>query len=667
MNALRCAALAAFGLLSAVPPAAAGPATGRHFEVGTDARLDLAGIVQVLSDDPLVSDVPSPRLVAVRTGLEPHRQHRAVRLFRELRAGGFSHDALPRVVLHLSPPPALVPLAPLPEDLIRRAGGQARLDAWLEALRDLSREPDVRRLLSDGEPSPATARATTAVASQLQPIVSLLGSRIAAPRIVLGPLVHRGSFGPHATPGSAFTIVLGPVGSRAGVLDYGDAPLADDHLLPWIRSATDALAPSADSLARASACYRGVEPDLRRGGVSSWPEAWNEHVARAVVIAARGLALEERRPLVQQGVEAGYVLLEPLVEILIDREPQETLGDLYPRLFDVALRRAALREVIVVDPRIELMSVAQLLGDHFLVARDMSPYRRDALEWFEDFRDAPAVRLLRARGATGFSFDAVPKAFAHLTPPPALDLRRDVPADIVARAGGPEALVEIAGALRDFHRESQFDAFFRAHAGTHSAVVSRVAGPAGEAIEILRDYAGEDLHDIRIVLGMLLHDGGFAMPGHDEVPTTAFLGPTGVAGGLPDFGDVRRIGPLVWHELGHTFVNPLTARHHERVDDMQAMFEPIRARMTENAYPDWPTAVNEHVVRALEVRLTARLLGETAADELLRDHQRRGFAYLPAVAASLREYEANREAHPTLTAYYPKLLDDLAGAATRAD
>lgn len=653
------------GSASAVraPPITARPTVAR------DPRLDLAGIVQVLARDPLVGDDTSPAVVAVRRELARHESHEAVTLYQEMQRDGFSHDAVPRAVLHLGAPPRLDPLSPPPTDVSRRAGGAAKLDAWIEALRRLSRAPDVAAFLGrrDERLGAATSLAEEAIVARLAPVAALLGDDLGHVRILLGPLVHRGSFGPFPTPESAFTIVLGPLAFEDGMPSFGASPLDGDHVRLLVRSLADPMAAAhATAISRAAGTFPGIEPDLRRLGVATWEDAWKEHVARAVAVVSLGVSEDERRRLVALEAASGFVIVPALVRVLSAPGAPASLAESYPRLVEAAAAHAEMQEVVVIDPRIELMAILQLLGDHFLLARDVSPIRRDALAWFRDHRNATAVELLRRRSSSGFSFDAVPKAFAHLTPPPALALRDDVPPDIVERAGGAEALAEIAAAVREFHRASDFDTFFRAHSGSHAAVVSRVAGPAAEALEELRAYSGEDLRGVRLVLGLLLHDGGFAMAGHEGMPAQAFIGPVGTAEGLPDFGDARRLGPLVWHEFGHVFVNPLTARHADRVASLAPMMEPIRAAMVQNAYPDWPTVVNEHVVRALEVRLAARSLGEVAAEQVLHDHERRGFAYLQAVVTSLETYEASRREHPTLASYYPRLLEDLAAASASA-
>ncbi len=71
---------------------------------------------------------------------EPHRDHRAIRLAENLTRQGFSFDAPPTLMLHLSPLPELVLVHGYSEYLIQRAGGENRLEEFRLALHDISEQ-----------------------------------------------------------------------------------------------------------------------------------------------------------------------------------------------------------------------------------------------------------------------------------------------------------------------------------------------------------------------------------------------------------------------------------------------------------------------------------------------------------------------------------------------
>ncbi|HUH11567.1 MAG TPA: DUF4932 domain-containing protein [Longimicrobiales bacterium] len=327
---------------------------------------------------------------------------------------------------------------------------------------------------------------------------------------------------------------------------------------------------------------------------------------------------------------------------------------------DAPLTRGSLR--VLVDPRIELMSVVQLLADYPLVTRHGFAYRQEVARRFEPWRAHHAVTLFRELGGQGFSFDAVPKLMVALSEPPLLVVQDALPRDVVARAGGEESVQGFVQALREFAFESDFTGFFLENDSLYGALVADAAPHAAAALAALRDYLGSELGETLLVLGPLLHDGGFAALQERRAGLArayAFLGPEGVQGGQPDFGSPARIGATLWHELAHTVVNPLTAAHEERVAATAPLLEPVAEAMARQAYRRWETVVNETVIRALTSRILAVEVGEAAGERALADDEEKGFLYARPLAERLREFEAERERFATFAAFYPRLLDAL--------
>ncbi|TFH64771.1 MAG: DUF4932 domain-containing protein, partial [Candidatus Zixiibacteriota bacterium] len=76
----------------------------------------------------------------------------------------------------------------------------------------------------------------------------------------------------------------------------------------------------------------------------------------------------------------------------------------------------------------------------------------------------------------------------------------------------------------------------------------------------------------------------------------------------------------------------------------------------QSAYGDWETCVAEHILRAVNVRMTYREKGQNAGDNALQSHRRMGFAYIEALCKKLEEYEKQRDKYPTLESFFPELI-----------
>jgi hypothetical protein len=71
---------------------------------------------------------------------------------------------------------------------------------------------------------------------------------------------------------------------------------------------------------------------------------------------------------------------------------------------------------------------------------------------------------------------------------------------------------------------------------------------------------------------------------------------------------------------------------------------------------DWEAVVDEHIVRAVTVRLSYLVMGNDAGDLALEDEKRRGYIYVPEICERLKEYESKRTVYPSLAAFYPEIV-----------
>jgi hypothetical protein len=312
-----------------------------------------------------------------------------------------------------------------------------------------------------------------------------------------------------------------------------------------------------------------------------------------------------------------------------------------------------------VDPRIELLSIVQYLAGYRPITELASAYRARVDSTFAGFRGHEAVALFRDMAASGFSFHVPPQATLHRT----IDLQPALafPESVLARGGGEDRIETFYRRLTEFRRESGFDAFFQGNRGFHERLLDDAAAHIGplQSPELLEAYYGERMAAYTIILVPLYMPGGFGIElgaGPESRSIFSVQGPIAAAGDGLSFGDQRSFTYLVWHEFSHSFVNPLTRAHLRQVQRYEALYEPMAEAMRRQAYGNWESTVNEHIVRAVTTRLAYLHYGAEAGDRALRAEQERGFSYVAALAAALERYEAARDVYPTLNDFYPELL-----------
>jgi uncharacterized protein DUF4932 len=321
---------------------------------------------------------------------------------------------------------------------------------------------------------------------------------------------------------------------------------------------------------------------------------------------------------------------------------------------------------ILVDPRLELAGVVQLLSERSPCTNHDSLYRKDAVHYFGPYRSHPVVEMFRKMSAAGFNSDAVYRLMIRLSSPPDLRALDPIPGSVIAKAGGQKSLEAFLAALRDFAGTTRLMTFLASHEGTFSEVIGGFSEQAERPASALGEFAGVSLQQNVVVLGMLFHEGGLAeKPELTDAGTRAWslLSPTAVVGGLPDFGTSDRISDLVLHDFAHAIVNPLTERYRDEVLQSATLLGPIREEMAWQGFTEWSIVVNEHIVRALTVVLIRQQRGDMAAVTALNREVENCFIYLPPLVQWLDEYSQRRSRYPKLSDFYPVMLQVLSSRA----
>ena len=117
---------------------------------------------------------------------------------------------------------------------------------------------------------------------------------------------------------------------------------------------------------------------------------------------------------------------------------------------------------ITVDPRIELLSVVQILSSYharwkLMTSYDLT-YKQEAEEYFSQIKRHPVIAMFDSMSVEQFNFDAPPAFMLHLDYPD-LKIQHELPPRILKKTQGyrTEFLVQ----LRDFAERSDFQFFFR--------------------------------------------------------------------------------------------------------------------------------------------------------------------------------------------------------------
>jgi hypothetical protein len=319
-----------------------------------------------------------------------------------------------------------------------------------------------------------------------------------------------------------------------------------------------------------------------------------------------------------------------------------------------------------VDPRVELFSVIfRLAGNPEYCQGKVPSYVTDVEKHFDKHRGHAVIEMARRlRRERGVSYDAVMSMAIHLEDGSTLKEAvpfKPRPAELDKRWNVTEARLFLDKARR-FAKESDFDAFYRAHKPLYDGAVTRLQ-------TVLQKDAGFDWFDkffgarpgarFTLALGML--NGGACYGPRVRVSKKqedlyCILGVWSTdKEGLPQFD--RTMLSTVAHEFCHSYVNWLVYKNEKKLKKAgETIYPHVADEMRRQAYGNWTTMMCESLVRACVVRYVRATQGPEAAQKEARAQVQRSFLWTPQLSELLEEYEATRKRYKTLEAYMPKIV-----------
>jgi hypothetical protein len=339
----------------------------------------------------------------------------------------------------------------------------------------------------------------------------------------------------------------------------------------------------------------------------------------------------------------------------------------------VALPESAHSLRVIVDPRVELMSVIfRLAGNPEYNRARVKSYAEDAENQFGRFRGCAAVNLAQAlRGTRGVSFDAVMSMAVHLSDAEQCKLKLPLqpwPEGLDKRWPARDVGSFLAAAQR-FAKDSSFPQFTERHRQLYQTSVARTQTLLKREahLEWFDAFFGQRPQaSFTVALGLLNGDGNYgphfrAADGHEELYCVLGVRKTDPQG-LPTF--TRDVVDTVVHEFCHSYANGIIARHLPELSAAgKTLYAPVAGQMRSQAYGTPQTMLYESLVRACTVRYVRQYAGQEAAQRAIRAQKAIGFLWMQEMSDLLGQYEAHRERYPTLEDFSPRLVAFFAESA----
>jgi hypothetical protein len=316
---------------------------------------------------------------------------------------------------------------------------------------------------------------------------------------------------------------------------------------------------------------------------------------------------------------------------------------------------------ISIDPRMELLSTIQLLSNYYYISRDI-PYSEKIISSFSSFKKHDAVKMTdKLCKEYGFSYDSPILFILHLSQPPELKQNMFFSHEMIEEVDREENLDLYRKAVKDFAEKSKFEMFWHRNISYYNQILDMSIAEIDDFdwIQCIESYYNESHESYNIIISPALR-GGFGPQITDN------NGRTHIYACLSGSSTKNNISYLnnedllyyIWHEFGHSYVNPLTEKYAERVAVSEKLLEPILAFMEVLKYPEWKICVNEHIIRAIYIRLLELYQNEAKAKETKNNELKNYFIYIEPLIEKLKEFEKQRDNNNiTFSSFYPELLN----------
>ena len=329
---------------------------------------------------------------------------------------------------------------------------------------------------------------------------------------------------------------------------------------------------------------------------------------------------------------------------------------------------AAGRIEAAVDRRVELFTLlARFAGfEEFNMAVARSPYSVAADSWFREQKRHPALARLQAlRRDHGVSYDAIASLAVHVED--SVDL-----AERIDFATAPERLDKrwpleqvrlFLDEVRDFVQVADSEGFFdtQEERFTQGAARLRAVIEGSKALPWFdATFGARSGARYCAIPGFVCGGGNYGMgiryaDGRDEEILPIFGCSRFDAAGVPEFG--ADMAWLVAHELCHSYTNAFVDQLGEQLEPAATrLFEHDADAMRRQAYGSWQTVAYETLVRATVVACLRATEGEAAGAKQAKEERDRGFLWVPALAADLERFRADRTRWPTFADFLPELV-----------
>lgn len=323
-----------------------------------------------------------------------------------------------------------------------------------------------------------------------------------------------------------------------------------------------------------------------------------------------------------------------------------------------------------VDERIELTSIVFRLAEiPEYMNNNVTEYARSIDQWFQPYKNHPLIAFIKKmRAQNRIAYAAVTGSAPYLIIEKGEVILNDSKSiTLVDPRWTEEAFSEYVSLLNNFYAQSRFYEFFKSQKVLYSEgekAMDRIL----EQIDVswFETFYGKKVGSPSIYLAMANGPHNYSL----DDPTS--LSKYGIAIGciinpsaLPQFAD--RIIPVIIHEIGHNFSDPLIETYWSQVEiPFDKLYENSKIQLRRYAYGDPNTALMEWQNNLFMLMYLKEYDPENFGYNLA-DMVRRGFIWMPRSVDFMKNFEENRSQFKIIDDFIPHISDFIIYTSDHSD
>lgn len=319
------------------------------------------------------------------------------------------------------------------------------------------------------------------------------------------------------------------------------------------------------------------------------------------------------------------------------------------------------------DEWVDLMSVIwRLSGSREYNLCRIPKYAQEVDSTFAQFKNHPVVELAQQyQQESGISYDAVASYALHLK---MIDNGDIILSDIFSD-GGDESFnrwsdqqkKEFLPPLNDFYNDSNFHEWYLKQQKLY-AEVEKAFNTINKQVDYdwFNSYFGTQSDgQFRIILSLLVgpHNYGCSAQLKDNnYMLSPVIGCCEPAEDGSVYYEANTVLPIVIHEFCHHFCNRLNSQNWPLMSkSAEKVFQVKADQLTQSAYGNSLTMMNETFVRAAVIRYMVSHYPQISEESLVKVEEKNGFILTQTLCDALKQYEQKRKTYTTMSDFMPTI------------